>query len=712
MSCGQAFDENLVSLQDFGRTNRSRINAPLVMKLASVRVPRNPARVILIRPLTNSELNSPFFMPLGLLCIGALLDAAGHSVEIVDYEYLYRCGKHPISDTYIEDFCRPIVDRNPMVVGISVLADTLPLALLMSARLKSLAPRMKTVLGGPGVFGISYDNLVKRFPGAVDYICKAEGEESFLELVDVLSAGVDRPAVKGMIELSDGRVKDFGPRQFSVLDDLPPPAYHLVPLESYVAMASPRIFDVYVGTGCTFACKFCTTAPFWNRTFRAKSPERILSELDWLHDRLGINKFNLLHDNLANDRKYLLELVDYFESANKRYEWGCAVRPDSLSREHLYRLRAAGCSMMFCGTDSGSKKILKSMKKAAGTGRFYESFLNCRDAGIALETNTIIGYPDETDSDLEDSLSIVFDSVAYGSASSDVSILQPLPGAAVTDEQSDRLINVKTPLLGNFLPDEILTLVHSDPKMFPGFAFIKQNNRDYEFYCTAVRSVRYFTRHFFRTVYYLHSVCGVTYLRMFEWMSTEVDSRNYRTRFKRFLSELDLPEASTALVAAIFDYEDAIENLKKTDVSMEVTNVHCEPDSAVPDKRYVLFEARYEVPEIFGRLPELEMSKTVPKDASYLIFLDDRDEIVTLKLNPWQKRLWIEVARLERGSSSARLRKRFRAMMYSSWPIGDREADVALAEVLTLFQGVLRSRAERRDALGRLVRELAVETRV
>lgn len=663
--------------------------------------------MLLVRPLTNSELNSPFFMPLGLLSIGALLDAAGHEVEILDYELLYRGGKHRVTEDYLEKFCAPIAARKPLVAGFTVLADTLPLALLMCERLKETAPGIVTVLGGPGVFGLPLDRLSARFPRAADYICRAEGEESLLELVDLLASGAERPVIKGMIGLTGGRVLDFGPREFSALDDLPPPAYHLVPLEEYVAMASPRIFDVYAGTGCTYACKFCTTAPFWDRIFRAKSPRRLLSELDWLHERLGITRFNLLHDNLANNKAYLRELAGYFEANNTRYEWGCAVRPDSLSRKELFQLRAAGCTMMFCGTDSGSAKILRSMAKAAGTKRFYESFLNCRDAGIALETNTIIGYPDEGDSDFEDTLNIVFDCVAYGSTSSDVSILQPLPGADVTVSNLDSLVAVKTPLLGNFLPREVLALVRSDLKMFPGFGFIRKNNRDYEFYCSSVKLVRYFTRHFFRTIFYLHSACGVGYIELFEWMAAEADPAKFRDRLRAFLSGPRVPEGSRALCVEVFEYEDIIERLRGTDIGMELTNVYSEPDSAEPDRRYVLFEAHYEVPEIFARLPELDSTRLAPKRVAYLLFLDERRGIVTLRLAGWQKRLWTEASRLAPAASTVKLKNSLRSSMRLGGSTSDPEIEEALGRALTVFQQALGAETPRGAALGRVLGERA-----
>jgi len=405
-------------------------------------------KVLLVRPLINSQRNSPFFLPLGLLCIAAPLRAAGHYVEVLDFEFLFRDKQFELAETeWLSCLCEPIVTRGPRVIGLTALADTLPHCLLMGRYLKQRDPAVSVVLGGPGVFG-SFPDVIERFADCVDYVCSGEGEIAFLDLVNRLAEGDPKPEVPGMQAVVRGRAVDFGKQPFAALDDLPIPAYDLLPIPDYLRLASPRIFDVYVGSGCTYSCRFCVTAPFWDRSFRAKSPGVVLRELNFLYEQYGLTQFNFLHDNFANNKHYLESFIDHFLKHNTLFQWGCAVRPDNVTRDQIDRMRRAGCFRLFCGTDAGSAKILTAMAKMPNSGRSYRFFSDCQATGMGFETNTIIGYPDESDDDLESALEVIFDSVAYGSLSSDASVLQPLPGAEVTSEHFDSLVYVESQQFG------------------------------------------------------------------------------------------------------------------------------------------------------------------------------------------------------------------------------------------------------------------------
>ena len=288
-------------------------------------------------------------------------------------------------------------------------------------------------------------------------------------------------------------------REFANIDDLPMPAYDAVPVPEYLEMAAPRIFDVYLGSGCTYKCKFCVTSTFWDRDFRSKSPHIALAELRHLHDTYGITKFNFLHDNFANRRRYLEEFITYFAEHNPGFQWGCAVRPDNVRLDDLKRMRDAGCFTVFCGTDAGSEKILRAMHKMPSTKRSYELFENCMRLGIPFETNTIIGYPEETPDDLEAALEVIFDAISYGAGGSDASILQPLPGAEVTAEYAQSMEFVGDAGLGTFLPREAAELARSRLEILSGFGFLHYQNRPSSTTKQVLRLVRYFGRHYFLT---------------------------------------------------------------------------------------------------------------------------------------------------------------------------------------------------------------------
>jgi hypothetical protein len=595
-------------------------------------------RVVLVRPPINRAPNAPFFLPLGLLCVTAPLREAGHDVEIVDYEFLTRAGRFRLNDeTWLADVCGPLLERAPQLIGITVLADTLPVALLIGRYLRRADPGILIAMGGPGVFG-AFPNLLCEFSDAVDYVCMNEGELALTELANAIASGDPHPRVPGFwsLDTTNGAlVADR--RELADINDLPMPAYDAVPVPEYLEMAAPRIFDVYLGSGCTYKCKFCVTSTFWERDFRTKSPHIALAELQHLNANYGITHFNLLHDNFANRRAYVDEFITYFAEHNPGFEWGCAVRPDNVRLDDLRRMRDAGCFSVFCGTDAGSEKLLRAMHKMPSTKRSYELFENCMRLGMPFETNTIIGYPDETPEDLEAALEVVFDAISCGAGSSDVSILQPLPGAEVTAEYLHSLEFVGDVGLGTFLPLEAAELARTRLETFSGFGFLHYRNRSFEYYHQVLRLVRYFGRHFFLTLRYFKAVSGRRYVDVFEGLlgvAEDVLAESILTMVA------GLPVDQQTFAKALYEYEAACEALVDVDIELEIENVYAQLSRRGPGPGYTIVDLDADVVSLFpkGNVRDEDSLECLP--TTYLIYLSASGSLVTMQLPRWQREVW------------------------------------------------------------------------
>jgi Radical SAM superfamily/B12 binding domain len=595
-------------------------------------------RVVLVRPPINRSPNAPFFLPLGLLCVAAPLRDAGHDVEIVDYEFSARAGRFRLNDeTWLSDVCGPLLERRPHLIGLTVLADTLPVALLIGRYLRRANSAIVIAMGGPGVFGV-FPNLLREFSDAVDYVCMNEGELALTELADAIAAGDARPRIPGFwsLDTASGALVADG-RELANVNDLPMPAYDAVPVLEYLEMAAPRIFDVYLGSGCTYKCKFCVTSTFWERDFRSKSPHIALAELQHLNANYGITQFNFLHDNFANRRAYLDEFITYFTEHNPGFEWGCAVRPDNVRLDDLKRMRDAGCFSVFCGTDAGSEKILRAMHKMPSTKRSYEFFENCMKLGIPFETNTIIGYPEETPEDLEAALEVVFDAISYGAGSSDVSILQPLPGAEVTAEYLASIEFVGDAVLGTFLPADAAELARSRLEILSGFGFLHYRNRSFEYYRQVLRLVRYFGRHFFLTLRYFKVVAGRRYVDVFEGLlgaAEDILAESIRTMIA------GLPVDQQTFAKALYEYEAACDTLVDVDIELEIENVYSQLSRRGPGPGYTVVDLDADVVSMFpnGKVREGVSLECVP--TTYLIYLSVSGSLVTMQLPRWQREVW------------------------------------------------------------------------
>ena len=651
-------------------------------------------RVVLVRPPINRTAIAPFFLPLGLLCVTAPLRASGHDVEIVDYEFLTRAGRFGLDDeTWLADVCEPLLERRPQLIGMTVLADTLPVALLIGRYLRRADPGVVIAMGGPGVFG-TFPGLLREFSDAVDYVCMNEGELAMTELADAIAAGDAHPRIPGFWSLESAGALVAQQREFANINDLPMPAYDAVPVPDYLEMASPRIFDVYLGSGCTYKCKFCVTSTFWERDFRSKSPHIALEELRHLYHNYGISKFNFLHDNFANKRGYLDEFIAYFAEHNPGFQWGCAVRPDNVRLDDLKRMRDAGCFSVFCGTDAGSEKILRAMHKMPSTKRSYELFENCMSLDMPFETNTIIGYPDETPDDLEAALEVVFDALSYGAENSDVSILQPLPGAEVTLEYQHSLEFVGDAGLGTFLPSEALELARSRLEVLTGFGFLHYRNRPFEYYQQVVRLVRYFGRHFFFTLRYMKVICGRRYVDVFDSLlgcAEDVLAESIRPLVE------DLPEGRRVFAKALYEYESACEALVDVDINLEIDNVYSPSRQRSLGSGYQLVHVGADVVGLFVNGNVRDGTSLECLATTYLIYLSSTGTLVTMQLSPWQRQLWDQLELLETADVDEMSQS-----VAAAHDVSPPQARAAIQKALTTFADIradLRSIEDRRLTL-------------
>ena len=605
----------------------------------SVRTSSQHARVTLGRPLINADVNSPFFVPLGLLCIASPLMAHRHPTVVVDLEYEHRIGAFDPGDAdWLDQTCARFLADDPDILGLTCLADTLPACLLIGREVKRLRPDVTVVLGGPGTFGVFPDAL-PRFADCIDFVCRGEGELAITALADALADGTDPAAVRGFWSCKNGQAVSVGPQPTTNLNLVPMPAYDAVPMGDYIRLSTPHIFDVHIGSGCTYSCKFCMTSTFWDRDFRIKDPAVILDELRFLHRTYGVTQFNFLHDNFANKRQYLDEFVAYFAEHNDTFEWGCAVRPDNVNPSLLRRMADAGCFNIFCGTDAGSEKILKAMLKMPSTKRTYEFFRSAQEVGIQFETNTIVGYPDENAEDLEKALEVVFDAIAYGAVNSDLSVLQPLPGAEITDEYRAELEPLESGLdiMGTFLPSDVRALIKDDLATFTGFTFIRSGNRDYAYYQDVLRLSRYFTRRYYHLLRFLKQGAGHTYVAFIDAL-IERAAMPIEEALAELLARMEGEHAQAA--RALFAYDSMLAEFRGDEVEEELVNVYRQPATVEQKPHFLISDFDVDVVTMISDAREITWKPELSRPTVVVVYRVSEAEVSTLRLTPTQAKLF------------------------------------------------------------------------
>ncbi|MDX0888962.1 radical SAM protein [Sinorhizobium medicae] len=328
------------------------------------------------------------FAPVGLLSLAAMTrDQTGWTPELFDLNRRIADGTVSLGPDFYDQMAHVLLDGEPDVIGFMTECDSYHHILQLCDRLAARAT-VKIVLGRPHATAVAHETLGSC--SAVDAIVLGEGEQSFVELLQAYER-FDPGPVKGVVRRGpDGVIVDGGAGSLiSDLDDLPIPAYDM-----YLPDPGEEIF-LEVGRGCPFQCEFCSTAPFWKRRHRVKSPDRILAEIGWITELYGPRRIHFTHDLFTTDRKWVESLCRALIESGSTTPWTCSARTDLVDDHLLASMAQAGCSAIYFGIESGSERVLNAIDKKVGLGRSLWALERCKAHGISPNAGFILGFPQD-----------------------------------------------------------------------------------------------------------------------------------------------------------------------------------------------------------------------------------------------------------------------------------------------------------------------------
>jgi radical SAM superfamily enzyme YgiQ (UPF0313 family) len=316
----------------------------------------------------------------------------------------------------VEEAVRRILACEPDVVGFTVYFSTWHMSVLLAKRLKELAPRISIVLGGPE--GMRYFNLGGNpMEGqdeldAVDAIIPGEGELPLLALLSGWNQreGGFKPCAGAHVKV-DGRfvwTEELPPIQD--LDSLPFPDFDGFDVGDY---DHNNQLITYFSRGCFKKCVFCDVENYW-KSWRNRSGPRVVEEIEHLAGKHPEDTNFFFGDSLLNaDMKGLLQFCRLMREKTaagrlRPISWRgyAVVRPD-MTADSCKEMKAAGCSELWFGIESGSQRILDSMKKGCRVAAADAVLRNCREAGIRTQVLLLVGFPTETPAEFEETLAFV-----------------------------------------------------------------------------------------------------------------------------------------------------------------------------------------------------------------------------------------------------------------------------------------------------------------
>lgn len=278
--------------------------------------------------------------------------------------------------------------------------------------IKKQYPSIPILVGGPGFFAAN-----EYLAAGCDIVCYGEGEETIIEIVKYLRHQMPLHMIKGIA------YQNFSPSGTIIETPERPILPHIDNISfpkrvNDKSLLDYRDFNIFnmrlpyttmiTSRGCPFKCTFCSAPGMWGNKIRQRSPENVISEIDFCVNQLGTRYIGFKDDIFGINSEWIVKFCNLLIKEKYKLKWSCISHPLCFRKERsqiIPLLKKAGLDMITFGLQSTEANILKNIRRHPSEPReLAETIEVIKRNTISVNIQFILGLPGENNHTLKSNL--------------------------------------------------------------------------------------------------------------------------------------------------------------------------------------------------------------------------------------------------------------------------------------------------------------------
>ncbi|MEX1248230.1 MAG: radical SAM protein [Anaerolineales bacterium] len=417
--------------------------------------------IALINPNLVVQRSDPFttgivYMPISLAYLAAALRQGGYLVQVIDaYAAAPRRNRAEGKFQFFGLAEAQIVEQLPKeVIAVFVYAINLTnhISTVSIVRaIKQALPQVPVIVveNTQAVTAYALSHVAAEFYAAgADFILTGESERRAIRLLGALNPSAPEETLRGIDGL--GSSKFYSPPNGYLseeeLNALPFPAWDLFPLDNYWSLrfahgpvSARRYLPLLTSRGCPYPCGFCVVPATNNQKWRPRSAGNVVAEIEHFAKTLHVHEFHIEDlDPTISDRR-IREMCNELICRRLKVTWKIAAgtKVETMRDEETIDLMAkAGCRYISISPETGSPRLLKLMRKPFNLEHAVRLVKRMNQVGIRSQACFVLGYPGETDEDLQTTWDLARDLTRVGVDEIALFVITPVPGSSIHEQFS------------------------------------------------------------------------------------------------------------------------------------------------------------------------------------------------------------------------------------------------------------------------------------